>query len=93
MAADLVGAGGLVGAVLVAEVLVGFHGLCLAGVRLIHGRDIVAQGDGLDGLVDTAADALAHLRRGRRRLAGGCGAGAATVGADLCGQGRGGVCR
>ncbi len=61
----LIGAGGLVGAVVIAEVLVGLGRLRLsvhAGVRLVDGRDVVAQGDGLHGLVDAAADALADFR-------------------------------
>lgn len=65
----LIGAGGLVGAAVVAEVLVGLSRLRLsvdAGVRLVDGRDIVAQGDGLHRLVDATADALADF--GARRL-------------------------
>lgn len=58
----LIRAGGLVGAVVITIVLVGFSGLCLSvDVRLIDGRDVVAQGDGLHRLVDATADALADF--------------------------------
>lgn len=70
-AAYLIRAGGLVGAVVVAEVLVGLSRLRLpvdAGVRLVDGRDIVAQGDGLHRLVDATADTLADFRARRLGL-------------------------
>lgn len=60
----LIRAGGLEGAVVIAEVLVGFSRLRLpihAGVRLVDGRDVVAQGDGLHSLVDATADTLADF--------------------------------
>lgn len=79
----LVRAGGLVCAVVIAEVLVGFSGLRLsvyAGVRLVDGRDVVAQGDGLHGLVDAAADTLTDLWGGRLGLPRWSGATGATVG-------------
>lgn len=79
----LIGAGGLVGAVVVAEVLVGLSRLCLsidAGVRLVDGRDVVAQGDGLHGLVDAAAHALAHFGARRLGLPRWSGAAGASVG-------------
>lgn len=69
----LVGTGGLVRAVVIAEVLVGFGGLGLsvdAGVRLVDGRDVVTQGDGLHSLVDATADALADFWTRRLGLAG-----------------------
>lgn len=65
----LIGAGGLVGPVVVAKVLVRLRRLrfCVSR-RLVDGRDIVAQGDGFHGLVDATADALANLGCGRQRL-------------------------
>lgn len=58
----LIRAGGLVGAVVITVVLVSFSGLRLSvDVRLIDGRDVVAQGDGLHRLVDATADALADF--------------------------------
>lgn len=67
----LVGTGGLVGAVVIAEVLVGFGGLSLTvdgGVQLVDGRDVVAQGDGLHRLVDATADTFADFRARRLGL-------------------------
>lgn len=61
----LIGAGGLVGSVVITEVLVGLSRLRLSvhgGVRLIDRCDVVAQGDGLHSLVDATSDALADLR-------------------------------
>lgn len=57
----LIRTGGLVGAVVITEVLVSFSRLRLsiyACMRLIDGRDIVTQGDGLYSLVDATADTL-----------------------------------
>lgn len=82
-ATHLIGAGGLVGAVVVAEVLVGLCRLRLsvdAGVRLVDGRDIVAQGDGLHRLVDATADTLADFGARRLGLSRRSGATGATVG-------------
>lgn len=65
---DLIGAGGLVGAVLVAEVLVCLHVLSLpgpAGSRLVHGGHVVAQREGLHGFVDSDADAFSNSRSRR----------------------------
>lgn len=63
----LIWTGGLVGAVVIGEVLVGLCGLRLSvHVRLVHRSDVVAQGDGFHGLVDAAADALTDS--GARRL-------------------------
>lgn len=79
----LIGAGGLVGAVVIAEVLVGFSRLRLSiyvGVRLIDGCDIVAQGDGLHSLVDATADTLADFRARRLGLPRWSGATGATIG-------------
>lgn len=57
---DLVGAGGLVHP---AGVLVVALGLSLVGdtVGLVDRSDVVAQGDGLDGLVHAAAHGAPHL--------------------------------
>lgn len=65
----LIGAGGLVGPVVVAKVLVRLRRLrfCVSR-RLVDGRDVVAQGDGFHGLVDATADALANLGCWRLRL-------------------------
>lgn len=68
---DLIWAGGLVRAIVVAEVLVSFGRFRLsvhAGVRLIDRRDIVTQSDGLHGLVDATADTLADFRARRLGL-------------------------
>ena len=93
----LVGAGGLVGAAVVVEVLLGLRGLRLAavpGAGLVHGRDVVAQRDGLHRLVDAAHHALADLGSRRRRggLPGGGGAAGHAVGRlrDHLGGRRGG---
>ena len=70
-ASHLIRAGGLVGAVVIAVVLVGLCGLRIAigtGAGLVDGRDVVAQRNGLHRLMDAAAHALADL--GRRRLLG-----------------------
>ena len=63
LATDLVGAGGLVGAVVVTEVLVrlGDLGLASRAAGLVHGGHIVTQGDSLHGLVDPAAHTPPHL--------------------------------
>lgn len=60
----LIGTGGLVGAVVIAEVLVGLGRLGLsvdAGVGLVHRRDVMAQGDGFHSFVDATAHALADF--------------------------------
>lgn len=85
--AHLVGAGGLVSAVVVAEILVGLRRLRLsvdASVRLVDRRDVVAKGDGLHRLVDAAAHTLAHFRA---RL-GFPGRGGATTAAAAAAAGR-----
>ena len=64
-ATDLVRAGGLVGAVVITEILVrlGDLGLASCAAGLVHGRHIVTQGDSLHGLMDPAAHAPPHLGR------------------------------
>lgn len=60
----LIWAGGLIRAVVITEVLVGFCRFSLpvySGMRLVHRCDVVAQGDGFHGLVDPAANALTNL--------------------------------
>lgn len=60
---NLVGAGGLVCAVVIAEVLVclGKLGLCGCSAGFVHRGDVVAQGDGLHCLMDSAAHAFSNL--------------------------------
>lgn len=88
--AHLIGAGGLVGAVVVAEVLVGLGRLRFSvdgGVRLVDRRDVVAQGDGLHRFVDAAAHTLAHFGARRLALPGRGGAAGAAVAAAAGGLG------
>lgn len=61
---DLIGAGGLVGAVLVSEVSVRLRVLGLggdAGSGLIHRRHVVAQRNGLHCFVHSAADTFSNF--------------------------------
>ena len=82
----LIRAGGLVGSVVITEVLVGLSRLRLSvhgGMGLIDRCDVVAQGHGLHSLVDATSDALADL--GARALGFPCWSGAA--GASIGGLG------
>lgn len=65
-ATDLIGAGGLVGAVLITKVLVCFSELSLssdASPSLIHRSDIMTKGDGFHCFMDSTADTLLNFRR------------------------------